>query len=288
VWQGDLLFRTGVFMKKFITLVAFDFSRSSSVVLEKAIQFTKKVGGELHVVHVVESSFFSKKIELESIKERGFLKISKSFNSIKKENYHCISGKTKTKVADTAKILNADMIIMGSSGETHFLNELLMGSHTKDIIKHAKTPVLVMKSEHELDYKNILILTDMSDESAAAIKEVVQLFPKSKTTLANLFYLPVDNQFGLYGLNENDVEKYNEKVKVKSQKNIESFLKSLALPSDVSIDTASIHSSLNPKLIKDELKHITYDLLVIHAKQSVSFFAFDVLEQSEVDVLVVK
>jgi nucleotide-binding universal stress UspA family protein len=275
-------------MKKFITLVAFDFSKSSSVVLEKAIEFTIKIGGELHVVHVVENSFFSKKIDLESIKEKGFLKIGKSFNSIKKENYHCISGKIKTKVADAAKILNADMIIMGSSGETHFLNELLMGSHTKDIIKHAKTSVLVMKSEHELDYKNILVLTDMSDGSAAAIKEVVQLFPKSKTTLANLFYLPVDNQFGLYGLNENDVEKYNEKVKVKSQKNIESFLKSLALPSDVSIDTASIHSSLNPKLIKDELKHITYDLLVIHAKQSVSFFAFDVLEQSEVDVLVVK
>lgn len=275
-------------MKKFITLVAFDFSKSSSVVLEKAIDFTKKMGGELHVVNVVESSFFSKKMDLDSIKERGFLELGKSFSSVKKENYHCVSGKVKTEVANTAKILNADVIIMGNSGETHFLNELLMGSHTKEIVKNAQTPVLVMKSEHELDYKNILVLSDMSDESAAAIKKVAQFFPKSKTTLANLFYLPVDNKLGLYGLNENDVGEYNERVKAESKKNIESFLNSLALPSDISVTTASIHSSLNPKLIKDELKHIKYELLVMHAKQSVSFFAFDVLEQSEVDVLVVK
>lgn len=275
-------------MKKFITLVAFDFSRSSSAVLEKAIVFTQKMGGELHVVHVVESSFFSKKMDLDSIKERSFLELGKSFGSIKKENYHCVSGKVKTEVANTANILNADVVVMGNSGETHFLNELLIGSHTKEIVKHAQTSVLVMKNEHELDYKNILVLTDMSDESAAAIKKVTQFFPKSKTTLANLFYLPIENKFGLYGLNENDVAEYNERVKAESKENIESFLKSLALPSDISVATASIHSSLNPKIIKDELRHIKYDLLVIHATQSVSFFAFDVLEQSEVDVLVVK
>ncbi|MBW6488015.1 universal stress protein [Sulfurimonas sp.] len=275
-------------MEKFITLVAFDFSKSSSAVLEKAIDFTKKMSGELHVVNVIESSFFSKKMDLDSIKERGFLELIKSFGSIKKENYHCVSGKVKTQVANTAKILNADVIIMGNSGETHFLNELLMGSHTKEIVKNAQTPVLVMKSEHELDYKNILVLTDMSDESAAAIKKVTQFFPKSKTTLVNLFYLPVDNKLGLYGLNENDISEYNQRVKAESKENIESFLKSLALPSNISVATASIHSSLNPKLIKDELKNITYELLVIHAKESVNFFAFDVLEQSEVDVLVVK
>ncbi|MFA5234392.1 MAG: universal stress protein [Sulfurimonas sp.] len=275
-------------MKKFTTLVAFDFSKSSSVVLEKAIDFTKKMDGELHVVNVVESLFFSKKMDLDSIKERGFLELAKSFGSIKKENYHCVSGKVKTEVANTANILNADVIIMGNSGETHFLNEFLMGSHTKEIVKNAQTPVLVMKNEHELDYKNILVLTDMSDESAAAIKKVTQLFPKSKTTLANFFYLPIDNNLGLYGLNEDDVGEYNERVKAESQNNLESFLNSLALPSDISVATASIHSSLNPKLIKDELKHIKYELLVMHSKQGVSFFTFDVLEQSEVDVLIVK
>lgn len=275
-------------MKKFITLVAFDFSKSSSVVLEKAVSFTRKMDGELHVVHVIESSFFSKKIDLESIKERGFLELSKNSSSIKKENYHCVSGKVKIEVANTAKILNADIIIMGNSGETYFLNELLMGSHTKEIVKYAQTPILVMKSEHELDYKNILVLTDMSDESAAAIKKVTRFFPKSAATLVNLFYLPVNDKMGLYGFSDNDVNEYREKVKTDSKKNIESFLNSLALPAGVDISTASINSSLNPKLIKDELKNIKYDLLVIHATQGVSFFAFDILEQSDVDVLVVK
>lgn len=275
-------------MKKFTALVAFDFSKSSSVVLEKAIDFISKMNGELHIVHVVEYSLFSKKIDLDSIKERGFLELNKSFNSIKKENYHCISGKIKVEVANAAKILNADVIIMGNSGETHFLSNLFIGSHTKEIVKHAQTSVLIMKSEHELRYKNILVLTDMSDESAVAIKKVAKIFADSTITLLNFFYLPLENISNRYGLKEEDVAEYQTSIVNESQKNINSFLDSLNLPKNLKISTSYRKSSLNPKLFNDEVSDINFDLLVIHAKESVSFYAYDVFEQSLVDVFIIK
>lgn len=275
-------------MKKFTTLVAIDFSKSCYAVLAKALDFTQKMNGELHVVHVVESSFFSKKIDLDSIKERGFNELIKNFSVIKKENYHCIGGVIKVEVANTAKILNADVIIMGNSGETHFLNDLLMGSHTKEIIKYAQTPVLVMKIDHEIEYQNILVLTDLSEESASAIKKIAEFFPNSNINLINLFYLPLDNRINTYGFDEEDVKEYKESVEKQSRKNIDAFLKSLALPKNIKITAYAINSSLNPKLFEEEVADIGHDLLAIHATQNVSFFAFDILENSAVDVFVLK
>jgi len=275
-------------MKKFKTLVAIDFSKSSYVVLEKALDFTKKRDGELHVIHVIEGSFFSKKEDIDTVKERGYAELIKNFSEIKKENFHCASGKIKIEVANSAKLLDADLVIMGNSGETHFLGEFIMGSHTKEIIKNAQTPVLVIKDEHELDYKNILVLTDLSDESAAAIKKLVKFFPGSMITLLNLFYLPTDDKLGLFGLNEDDLGKYQARITDESQKNIDAFLDSLSLPKETGISASAIVSSLNPKKFKEEASHISYDLLSIHATQNVSFFAFDILEQSDVDVIVLK
>ncbi|MCK9472805.1 universal stress protein [Sulfurimonas sp.] len=275
-------------MKKFTTLVAIDFSKSSYAVLAKALNFTQKMGGELHVVHIIENSFFSKKIDLDSIKDTTFKKLVKKFSTIKYENYHCISGKVKVQVANTARILNADVIIMGNSGETHFLSELLMGSHTKEIIKYAQTPVLVIKIDHEIEYQNILVLTDLSQESADAIKKIAKIFPNSNIKLVNLYYLPLDNRINIYGFGEKEIKEYLESVEKESEKNIDEFLKSLALSMQISITASAINSSLNPKQFKEEVAEINYDLLAIHATQNVSFFAFDILENSVVDVFVLK
>lgn len=277
-------------MQKFITLVATDFSKSSFIVLEKAIAFTQKVGGELHIVHVVESSFFSKKVDLDALRESGFLELGKNFSSLKKENFHCVSGKVKVEIANTAKILDADIIIMGNSGETHFLNEFLMGSHTKEIIKHAQTSLLVMKSDHELAYENILVLTDMSEASATAIKKTAQLFEGAKITLVNLYYLPATtaNEISRYGLNEEDVAAYENSIIDESRQELNSFVNSLMLPKEIDVTTHSLRSSLNPKMFQKEAVGIERDLLVIHATQNVSFFAFDILEYSATDVLVIK
>lgn len=275
-------------MQKFTILVAVDFSKSSYEVLGRVVDFAKERDAQVHVVHVVEDSFFSKKQNLDEIKENGFATLSKTFPMIDRENFHCINGKIKVEVANAAKLLNADMIIMGKSGETYFLNELLMGSHTKEIVKYAQTPALVVKSAHALKYNNILVLTDLSDNSANAIRKVAQIFPTSSINLLHLFYLPIDSRVDTYGFKREDVVAYQASIEKKSQEDLDEFKESLHLPKEQKVMTTILKSSLNPKMLKEETKDINFDLLVIHATQNISFFAFDTLEESSTDVLIIK
>lgn len=277
-------------MKKFTVLVAFDFSKSSFVILNKAIALTNERGGNLHVIHVVEDSFFSSKHTLDSIKESGFSILSKEFDSIKEENYHCIRGKIKVAVANSAKILNADLVILGNSGETHFLSDFIMGSHTKEIVKYAQTPVLVIKNSDEVKYDDILILTDLSDDSKRAITKVADMFPSSNIKLINLFYLPLDNRINTYGFNEKDVIEYKTSIENEAHEKLNTFIKALNISASIKISAETRNSSLNPKLFNDEVIDINFDLLVLHVtqQQNVSFFTFDILEQLDRDIFIIK
>ena len=275
-------------MKKFKILVAVDFSDDSFIVLQKAINFSKKLHSIVDVVHVVEGSFFSPKKDINFIRENSFKKLNERFPQIAKENFHCVGGKIKDTIGTTAEILNSDLIIIGKSGERYFLGDFYMGSHTKDIVRSSPVPVIVVKSEHELEYKNILILTDFSQESADAIKRVVELFPNSHIKLLNFYLMPFENRLNNYGFNSEDIIEYQYALKEESEKKLSEFLNSLQLPSNINISAKVRQSSLNPKLFEEEVEDLAFDLVAIHTTGKVSFYALDVLESSRKDVVILK
>ncbi|MBW6488520.1 universal stress protein [Sulfurimonas sp.] len=275
-------------MKKFKTLVAIDFSDDSLVVLQKAIDFTKKRDGIVDVVHVVENSFFSPKKDLSYIREHSLKKLNEKFPDINDENFHCLGGKIKNDVAKTAQILNSDLIIMGKSGETFFLGDAYMGSHTKDIIRSSGIPVIVVKSEHELKYKNILMLSDFSAESKEAIKKMVNLFPDSNIKLLNFYLIPFENRLNNYGFDSADLHDYQLHLIEESKQKLDAFLNSLELPKEINISATARKSSLNPKLFESEVQDISFDLVAVHTTGNISFYALDILENSKKDVIILK
>lgn len=275
-------------MNKLKTLVAVDFSDDSLIVLQKAIEFTKKFDGVVDVVHVVENSFFSPKKDLSYIREHSLKKLNEKFPAINDENFHCVSGKIKNEIAKAAQILNSTLIIMGKSGETFFLGDAYMGSHTKDIIRSSKVPVIVVKSDHELKYKNILMLTDFSEASAKAVKIVAALFPDSSIKLLHFYVIPFENRLNSYGFNSSDLAEYQLSLMEQSQQSLDTFLNSLQLPQNVHISGKVRKSSLNPKLFEEEVEEINFDLVALHTTGSVSFYAMDILENSKKDVVVLK
>lgn len=275
-------------MKKFTTLVATDFSKSSYVVLAKALDFTHAMGGELHVIHVTENSMFSFKKDMETIRQNSYAKLLEDFPTIPEDKFYCVSGRVKTEVAKIASVVGADMIIIGKSGETYFLDELVLGSHTKDIVRNSDIPVLVIKNVQEIEYKTILVPSDLSSASAKTIETLATLFPQSKLRILNFYYLPFESRLNTYGFDEAEVIEYQAKVREESEINLHKFVSSLNLPSTADIATSVRRSSLNAELFNQEVEDIDFDLLAMHTTGSVSFYAFDLLETSKKDVILLK
>ncbi|MDY0117071.1 MAG: universal stress protein [Sulfurimonadaceae bacterium] len=275
-------------MKKFTTLVATDFSKSSYVVLAKALDFTHAMGGELHVIHVTENSMFSFKKDMETIRQNSYAKLLEDFPTIPEDKFYCVSGRVKTEVAKIASVVGADMIIIGKSGETYFLDELVLGSHTKDIVRNSDIPVLVIKNVQEIEYKTILVPSDLSSASAKTIETLATLFPQSKLRILNFYYLPFESRLNTYGFDEAEVIEYQAKVREESEINLHKFVSGLNLPSTADIATSVRRSSLNAELFNQEVEDIDFDLLAMHTTGSVSFYAFDLLETSKKDVILLK
>lgn len=275
-------------MKNLKSLVAIDFSKDSFTVLQRVLEFTEKIGASIDVVHIVENSFFSAKKNVKYIKEHSLEKLKLSFPGFNEDNFHCIEGNTRNKISKVANILKSNLIIIGKSGETYRFSEVYMGSHTKHIVRSADMPVLVLKKDREIITKNILLPTDLTKDSARAILNIAKLFPTTHLTLVHFFTIPFESRLNSYGFNEEDTIEYMTVIKEQSDKNLGEFVKTLDLPQGFRISSRVRKSSLNPKLFDEEVADLPHDILALHTTGRVSFYAFDILESSIENVLILR
>jgi len=275
-------------MEQFKSLVAIDFSKDSLKVLQRVIEFAQKVGGTVDVVHIVENSFFSPKKDINYIKEHSLEKLQHAFPNFDENHFYCVEGNTKKEIAKIANMLNSKLIVIGKSGETYRFSEVYMGSHTKYIVRSADVPVLVLKKESEIITNTILLPTDLSIDSAEAILKIAKLFPSAHLTLVHFFTIPFEARLNSYGFSDEDTIEYMSVMKEQSEKNLENFIQTINIPHGFAISSRVCKSSLNPKLFDKEVEDIPHDILALHTTGKISFYAFDILESSIENVLILK
>jgi nucleotide-binding universal stress UspA family protein len=172
-------------------LLSTDGSEFSEGAVREAIGLAKTCKSKLFAVSVVETNTefealapdLVEKAEketralLESIKEKA-----------KKEGVDCETiaheGEEPYRfVVEEAAKRQAEMIIMGRRGRTG-LKRLMMGSVTAKVIGHAPCKVLVVPKAAKVEYKNILIATDGSKYSEAAVREAIGIAKKCGSKVA--------------------------------------------------------------------------------------------------------
>lgn len=275
-------------MEQFKSLVAIDFSEDSFTVLQRVMEFTEKIEGTVDVVHVVENSFFSSKKDINYIKEHSLERLQNRFSNFNEKYFHCVEGNTKKEIAKIANILKSKLIIIGKSGETYNFSEVYLGSHTKHIVRSADVPVLVLKKESEILTNTILLPTDLSKDSAEAILRIANLFPNIYLTLVHFFTIPFEARLNSYGFNDEDTIEYMSVMREQSEINLDKFIKTIDIPHGFAISSKVRKSSLNPKLFDKEVEDIPHDILALHTTGKISFYAFDILESSIENVLILK
>lgn len=168
-------------MKKI--LVPTDFSKPAQIAIDVAADIAKKSNGQLILLHVVEeasgtsfkitgevyaSGGWEDKMFTMKLIERSKKQLAKVVEELKaagiKVKEELRVGTAFHGIRDIITEQKVDLVIMGSAGHSK-LEEMIIGTNTEKVVRHAKCPVLtVHKKPTTTDFKNIVYATSMSKD----------------------------------------------------------------------------------------------------------------------------
>lgn len=150
---GSAKFPAGLGLKSI--LVPIDFSTESTRALQYAVPFAEHFGARLILLHVVEPvampdfAYFPLSMENDKVLNaaKGKLALLCQQERIKSplvENTLVRQGKAYLEIAEAARGLKADLIIISTHGYTG-LKHVLIGSTAERVVRHAPCPVLIVR-----------------------------------------------------------------------------------------------------------------------------------------------
>jgi hypothetical protein len=167
-----------------------DGSKFSDSAVKEAINLAKKCKSKLIALSVVQTN-----IELEAgapwVIDKAEKEARENLESIKNqatkegvdcETIVCLSEEPYQAIVDHASLNKVDMIIMGTHSRKG-MKRLLMGSVTAKVIGHAPCNILVLPLNAKFECKNILIATDGSQYSEAAVSEAIGIAKRCEISL---------------------------------------------------------------------------------------------------------
>lgn len=168
-------------MKKI--LVPTDFSKPAQIAIDVATDIAKKANSQLILLHVVEeasgtsfnitgevdvSGGWEDKLFTMKLIERAKKQMAKVFEEVKatgvKVKQELRLGTAFHGMRDIIAEQKVDLVVMGSAGHAK-LEEMIIGTNTEKVVRHAKCPVLtVHKKPVTTNFKNIVYATSMSKD----------------------------------------------------------------------------------------------------------------------------
>lgn len=102
-----------------------------------------------------------------------------------------LCGRVDAELARLAAEPAADLLVVGDRGG-HTLRAHVLGTTAQRLLQTSPCPVLVVKRPAAAPYTQLLLPTDFSDSSRAAIQAAAALFPHAVLHLAHAFEMPFD------------------------------------------------------------------------------------------------
>jgi len=179
-------------------LVPYDFSKEAMYALEFAKELAKKTKNKLELFHVIElptpqsfSSYgeagtFSAEanqvytVELIEKRKKQLAELSESLQNLGFIfESKMVFGNPFAGIAREIAEAEADLVIMGSKGASG-LEEVLIGSNTEKVVRHASCPVITIKGPFHLkELKKVVFASDFKNvpsDVVARLKELLKVF----------------------------------------------------------------------------------------------------------------
>lgn len=208
-----------------------DFSDSSARALENALKLARAFSADVHVVNVYEplGEVISSRFETHLDEKDAEMKLanSKAFdkflNRFTLTDISCstavLVGDPHDKIIEYTKAMNADLLLLGTTGK-NYIYRLLLGSVSEKIIRDFPCSVIATKSESILHLKiedNISKIEELTKEAinleqTGQNREAIEVY--QKCLVINDMHLPVISALAKLYKKEGDEENailYSEK-----------------------------------------------------------------------------
>ncbi len=215
-------------------LLATDLSHRCDRAFDRALQLTRDWDAHLQIVHALptpqRSGFLAASDEPpgwyrppdpeEAARTRIYRDLAQA-DPMVDFRIHTQSGSPAEVILDTARQTNAGLIITGITHAEGW-TRLLRGSTIDRLLRQSTVPVLIVRDPVDGDYRNILMTTDFSPSSRAALQAAHSYFPAARLTLFHAYDVP----YGIY-LERSEVAQQFESERDKSARQ---FLADAGLP----------------------------------------------------------
>lgn len=127
-------------------------------------------------------------------------------------------GRTHDEITRYANILNAGLVVLGAYGGG-FIRELFIGSTVDKVLQVLTRPLLIVKQEPRVSYRQVLIAVDFSQSARQTIAYVTDIAPHANITVLHVFEVPFESALHFAGVSNQQIQLY--RAEMQAQKNSE-------------------------------------------------------------------
>jgi nucleotide-binding universal stress UspA family protein len=184
-------------------IVATDFSPQSDRAVTRAAQLAAEHGAALEIVHAAPMPMpmpvwgdmaGGTWIENSELVAAGESRLARQRDDLASQfpitiGVHCEAAPPVGLVNARSEALGADLVVIGATGEGA-IAQRLFGSTAQSLVRQARRPLLVVRTDAAQRYRHLLASTDFSDDAAQAARRARQLAPTAEISLFSALEQP--------------------------------------------------------------------------------------------------
>lgn len=277
-------------------LVATDFSERSDYALERAALIGGQTGARLHLVHVVDDDQKQRIIDSEVTASRLLL----NEDAERVRGAHKVTCTTEVLMGDpfegiakAADTIIPDLVVLGAH-RRRVLRDVFVGTTAQRTIRRARRPVLMVNVPPQQGYAHVMVASDLSETSRAAIERLagLRLAGVLPVTLLHVFETLAEQMLFRSALTQQQMDQHRKELQVEADHALAEFTASLP-PIGFNRVTRHYDTSISAS-IQDGARDMAADLIVVTSKGRsdlrttfLGSVAEEVLRRADRDVLVI-
>ena len=184
-------------------LVPIGFTNQSILALKQAVIVAKHTNSDLVLLSVVEMPSALQKLfsDYEEKQKEFKVKVRENLNALVSE--HCggvndvecmvVAGKIYDKITETAEMIDASLIIMGTDGSPKDMKKKFIGSNANKVVRSASCPVITLKGKEIKNQCDLIALPlDLNKETREKVTHAIK-FARLFNSAVRVFSVSFDN-----------------------------------------------------------------------------------------------